>query len=180
MPTRRRCWLLRFNLEEAPSANFGFAVGDDLDETIKRARLQNTAPPSADLSDTSSPLAAVRDIIAWNTIFDPVNRRPYTAFSRNWTTAKFGGFGVWLNDVLFNALLSSTLDADLMRDNLLAVLAGATPQGNLPCLLTGNDAWIDRSQPPIAAFILAQHVLRWPDAGLVARVLPALLRNWEW
>lgn len=171
---------LRFNLEEAPRASFGFAVGDDLDETLDRARQQacaNVPPPSF---DDASPLSAVRDVMAWNTIFDPVNHRPYTALSRNWNTSKFGGFGVWLNDVLFSAMLGSTLSADMGRDNFLAVLAGATPQGNLPCLLTGNDAWIDRSQPPIAAFVLAQHILRWPDSGFVARALPVLLRNWEW
>lgn len=174
---------LRFNLEEAPAASFGFAVGDDLDETLDRARQQacfDVPDTSSDEIYDTSPLSAVRDVMAWNTIFDPVNHRPYTALSRNWTTAKFGGFGVWLNDVLFNAMLGSTVSADLGRDNLLAVLAGATPQGNLPCLLTGNDAWIDRSQPPIAGFILAQHVLRWPDSGLVTRALPALLRNWDW
>ncbi|WP_158234138.1 MGH1-like glycoside hydrolase domain-containing protein [Oceaniglobus indicus] len=172
---------LRFNLEEAASARFGFAVGDDLDETLARARQPDRpATLPGQTGAGAGALDAVRDVIGWNTLFDPVNRRPYTGLSRNWTTAKFGGFGVWLNDVLFNALLASTLEPEVARDNLLAVIAGATPQGNLPCLLTGNDAWIDRSQPPIAAFVLAMHVARWPDPALVARVLPVLLRGWDW
>ena len=29
-----------------------------------------------------------------------------------------------------------------------------TPEGNLPCLITGRDQWIDRSQPPVCSFIL--------------------------
>ena len=43
-------------------------------------------------------LDAVRDVIGWNTVWDPINRRPYTSLSRNWVSQKFGGFGVWLDD----------------------------------------------------------------------------------
>lgn len=176
---------LRFNLEEAPSARFAFAVGDDLADTVARAHAALTIEP--DLSALprqtgagEDAIDAVRDIMAWNTLFDPVNTRRYTALSRNWTTAKFGGFGVWLNDVLFSAALCATVDAESARDNLLAVLAGATPQGNLPCLLTGNDAWIDRSQPPIGAYVLMMLHLRWPDRALLSRVVPVLLRAYDW
>ena len=176
---------LRFNLEEAPSARFGFAVGDDLSDALARARdaLATEPDPAALPCQTGGgegALDAVRDIMAWNTLFDPVNGRRYTALSRNWTSAKFGGFGVWLNDVLLSAALCATVDADSARDNLLAVLAGATPQGNLPCLLTGNDAWIDRSQPPIAAYVLMMLHLRSPDPALLDRVVPALLRAYDW
>lgn len=206
---------LRFNLEEASSANFGFAIGDDLIETLKRAKLtmgydphapdvpliqsnKAEAPPAVSLSSELSlqnmvsvllpsqtvssegALDAVNDIVAWNTVFDKVNHRPYTALSRNWTTQKFGGFGVWLNDILLSALLCNMVDAQSARDNLCAVTAGTTPQGNLPCLLTGNDAWIDRSQPPIAAYVTMLCHLRNPDKPLLERVVPLLQRAYTW
>ena len=125
-------------------------------------------------------LDAIRDVIGWNTVYDPVNRRPYTALSRNWSSAKFGGFGVWLDDILYHALLAGILDLDLAEENLRAVFAGRTEAGNLPCLLTGRDAWVDRSQPPIGAFVVWVLYLRWGERRLLADAWDALLANHEW
>ena len=44
----------------------------------------------------STPLDALRDLVGWNTVYDPINKRPYMSLSRNWVAQKFGGFGVWL------------------------------------------------------------------------------------
>ena len=125
-------------------------------------------------------LDAIRDVIGWNTVYDPVNRRPYTTLSRNWSSAKFGGFGVWLDDVLYHALLAGVLDLELAEENLRAVFAGRTEAGNLPCLLTGRDAWVDRSQPPIGAFVLWLLYLRWGERRLLADAWETLLANHEW
>ena len=125
-------------------------------------------------------LDAIRDVIGWNTVYDPVNRRPYTALSRNWSSAKFGGFGVWLDDVLYHALLAGILDLTLAEENLHAVFAGRTEAGNLPCLLTGRDAWVDRSQPPIGAFVVWLLYRRWGERRLLDNAWEALLGNHEW
>ena len=125
-------------------------------------------------------LDAIRDVIGWNTVHDPVNRRPYTALSRNWSSAKFGGFGVWLDDVLYHALLAGTLDLTLAEENLHAVFAGCTEAGNLPCLLTGRDAWVDRSQPPIGAFVVWLLYRRWGERRLLDNAWEILLGNHEW
>ena len=125
-------------------------------------------------------LDAIRDVIGWNTVYDPVNRRPYTALSRNWSSAKFGGFGVWLDDVLYHALLAGTLDLTLAEENLQAVFAGRTEAGNLPCLLTGRDAWVDRSQPPIGAFVVWLLYRRWGERRLLENAWEVLLDNHEW
>ena len=125
-------------------------------------------------------LDAIRDVVGWNTVHDPVNRRPYTALSRNWSSAKFGGFGVWLDDVLYHALLAGTLDLTLAEENLHAVFAGRTEAGNLPCLLTGRDAWVDRSQPPIGAFVVWLLYRRWGERRLLDNAWEVLLGNHEW
>ena len=125
-------------------------------------------------------LDAIRDVIGWNTVYDPVNRRPYTALSRNWSSAKFGGFGVWLDDVLYHALLAGILDLELAEENLRAVFAGRTEAGNLPCLLTGRDAWVDRSQPPIGTFVLWLLYRRWGERRLLEDAWETLLANHEW
>ena len=125
-------------------------------------------------------LDAIRDVIGWNTVYDPVNRRPYTALSRNWSSAKFGGFGVWLDDILYHAHLAGILDLELAEENLRAVFAGRTEAGNLPCLLTGRDAWVDRSQPPIGAFVLWLLYRRWGERRLLADAWETLLANHDW
>ena len=137
-------------------------------------------PPSLHTGRYGGALDAIRDVVGWNTVYDHVNRRPYTALSRNWSSAKFGGFGVWLDDVLYHALLAGILNLELAEENLRAVFAGRTEAGNLPCLLTGRDAWVDRSQPPIGGFVLWLLYRRWGERRLLADAWEALLANHEW
>lgn len=87
---------------------------------------------------------------------------------------------MWLDDVLYHALMAGLFDLDLARDNLEAVLAHATEAGNLPCLVTGRDAWIDRSQPPIGAFVVWMLYLRWQDERRLQACFDPLLANHEW
>jgi len=138
------------------------------------------APHKAAGSEPQAALEAVHDVMAWNHVYDAVNARPYTALSRFWNTRKFGGFGVWLDDVLYNALLWGHFESERALDNLEAVFAWQTEAGNFPCLVTGNDAWLDRSQPPIAAFVVWSLYLRSGRRELLARAFPALLRNHDW
>ena len=182
---------LRYNLEEMPAHRLAVGVAPDADAALARARAAldrsaaseagaPAAPPPLHTGRYDGALDAVRDVIGWNTVYDPVNRRPYTALSRNWSSAKFGGFGVWLDDVLYHALLAGILDRELAEENLRAVFAGRTEAGNLPCLLTGRDAWADRSQPPVGAFVLWLLYLRWGDRKLLEDAWETLLANHEW
>jgi putative isomerase len=131
-------------------------------------------------SEEDPRLAAVRDVIAWNTVWDPVNERAYTALSRNWGAQKFGGWGVWLDDLFFHALMASAIDAQIARDNLEAALSNATPYGNLACLITGRDAWVDRSQPPIGSYVAVMLHLRLGDENLLRRAYAVLVANHGW
>jgi putative isomerase len=137
------------------------------------------ARTSADV-DEDPRLAAVRDVVAWNTVWDPVNRRAYTALSRNWGAQKFGGWGVWLDDLFFHALMASAIDPEIARENLEAALSNATPYGNLACLITGRDAWVDRSQPPIGSYVAVMLHLRLGDENLLRRAYPVLAANHGW
>jgi putative isomerase len=173
-----------------PVFRFAAAVANDAEQARQRCRtvlgLDGAAPPPplppapAQRGLHDGALDAVRDVVGWNTVWDPVNRRPYTSLSRNWVAQKFGGWGVWLNDVLYHALLAGVIDPALARENLAAVMAGATAQGNFPCLLTGRDSWVDRSQPPIGAFIVWLLYLRTGARELLELSYPALLANHDW
>ncbi len=182
---RGRVAALRYHLEEMPRFSFTATVADQKQIAANRAQdvLSSAAiapQRPAHSGRYAGALDAVRDVIGWNTVWDDVNRRPYTSLSRNWVAQKFGGWGVWLNDVLYHALMAGLFDAEIARENLAAVFAGATPYGNLPCLLTGRDAWVDRSQPPIGAFVVWTLYLRTRDRRILDDAYAALANNHDW
>ncbi|WMS43563.1 trehalase family glycosidase [Acuticoccus sp. MNP-M23] len=167
---------LRFNLEEAPAMALSIAPG-----TPKRPPLPAVALPLAGAStEANGPLDAVHDVMAWNHVWDSVNDRPYTVLTRYWNTRKFGGFGVWLNDIVFNAMMWSPFDLARARENLAAVFAWQTEAGNFPCLITGNDAWLDRSQPPIVSYAVWTIAARHGDTALLEWAYDGLVRNHDW
>jgi len=176
---------LRCNLEMHRENRFAAAVADRADLAIARARaLLATSPQAPELptqaGEFAGALDAVRDVVGWNTVWDPVNRRPYICLSRNWNAAKFGGFGVWLDDQIYAAAMAACFDAETARETLAAALDGATPEGNLTCVTTANDAWVDRSQIPVAAFLTWSIAERCGARSLLQLAWPALLRNHDW
>lgn len=158
---------LRFNLDEMPefsfNANFGLSA--------------ETTPPAP---PTQGPLAAIRDIMGWNSSWDPVNQRPYTSCTRNWDAGKFGGFGVWLTDTAVNAMLLSTFDAEMAQENFATLRAHQTEAGNFPCLITGHDAWPDRSQPPLVSLTVWLTYQRDRDKHWLEDNYEALAQNHAW
>jgi putative isomerase len=181
---RGRFAVLRYHLEEMPSFAFAVSVGEAKDQAASRASAALSAParsvPEIQGGAHARALDAVRDVIGWNTVWDPINRRPYTSLSRNWVSQKFGGFGVWLDDIFYHALMAGLFDAEVARENLRAIYAGATAAGNLPCLVTGRDSWIDRTQPPIGSLICWMLHKRLGSRDLLQEAWPVLLANHDW
>jgi putative isomerase len=169
---------LRFNLEEMPSNDIAIAHGGSHAEACDRARVALQAPPMPKPADDD--LSAARDILAWNTVWDTRNSRPYTACSRNWDLEKFGGFGVWLTDSAISALIHSSFDEEQAWENIAALLDAQTPEGNFPCLVTGNDNWRDRSQPPLVSLIIWLIYVRTGNIKLLELAYDPLKRNHAW
>lgn len=171
--------VLRFNLEEMPGNRFAIAVADASEDADRRAlaALDAELPPSPPPDGRS---AAVRDIMAWNTVWDPVNLRPYTTCSRSWDLGKFGGYGIWLTDTGINALLHASFGDDQAWENLEALASAQTEAGNFPCLVTGNDAWMDRSQPPLISLVVWLIYRRTLSRPLLERFYEPLVRNHRW
>ncbi len=175
---------LRFNLEMTRSGRFALAVADSANLAVSRARAALKEPAAPDIQLQTGAFAgaldAVRDVVGWNTVWDDVNRRSYTSISRNWNLAKFGGFGVWLTDQQYAALLAGLFDKELARENIAVALANATPQGNLACLLTAKDAWVDRTQLPVGSFLVWLQHLRTGDRAVLDLSYDTLARNHRW
>jgi putative isomerase len=177
--------VLRYNLDEMPAFDFAISIADAADQAALRATAALTAPAPGALAVQQTgvhagALDAIRDLVGWNTVWDAINQRPYTSLSRIWVAQKFGGFGVWLTDIFYHAMMSGCFDTALVRENLRAVLAAAQPAGNLPCLVTGRDAWIDRSQPPVCSFVFWMMAERAGAPDLIELAYPKLLANHDW
>ena len=173
---------LRFNLEMMRKGAYAAAVADSADLAISKARANLAEHTTAQIPDAQTglfdgSLDAVRDVVAWNTIWDDTNARPYTAVTRIWNLGKFA---VWYNDQLFAALLAGVFDADLARENMATAMASATPQGNIACIVTSNDAWVDRSQHPNGALVAWQLYQRTGERSMLAANYDALSRNQRW
>ncbi|MBH0239212.1 MGH1-like glycoside hydrolase domain-containing protein [Methylobrevis albus] len=172
----------RFNLEMMRDNRFAAAVADDRDLAVAKAKAALSA------SDLSVPLPgqrgrfdgcldAVRDVMAWNTVWDGVNNRAYTAVSRIWNLGKFA---VWFNDTTYAAMMGGVIDGALAADNLATAMASATPQGNFACIVTSNDAWVDRTQAPNGALMVWLMYLRSRDRSLLDAAYGPLARNQRW
>lgn len=174
---------LRFNLEQTPNLRLSVAPAPPRSEKsitdggTQRDSARTSAAPREGTPQAA--LQAVYDVVSWNHAFDEINGRDYTVLSRNWNRQKFGGFGVWLNDILFNGLMWSLFDADRAQRNIDEATLRQTEHGNFPCLVTGNDAWLDRSQIPAAAFC-AWCVNSRSGDGFLEGIFPRLQKNNEW
>ncbi|MBC8129548.1 MAG: glycoside hydrolase family 37, partial [Rhizobiaceae bacterium] len=171
----------RFNLEMMPDCAFAAGVADDPKRAVAKARTALAAgPQEVELLHSglnAGALDAVRDVMGWNTLYDTANRRRTTSISRIWN---LGDFAVWFNDQTYTALMTQLFDPALGRENLAVALASETPQGNVACLLTSRDAWVDRSQPPNGALVAFTMYLRSRDRSLLDLAFGPLARNHRW
>ncbi|MGO7990471.1 MGH1-like glycoside hydrolase domain-containing protein [Rhizobium leguminosarum] len=173
---------LRFNLEMMRQGAYAAGVADSAELAIAKAQACLAADAPAAIADAQTgvfegALDAMRDVVAWNTIWDETNARSYTAVTRIWNLGKFA---VWFNDQIFAALLAGVFDADLARENMATAMAGATPQGNIACIVTSNDAWVDRSQLPFGALVVWQLYQRTGERSMIQASYEALVRNRRW
>jgi putative isomerase len=158
------------------------AARDRLQRALTDAELERDAdrpvPPTADGGENR---AAVRDVLGWNTIWDPASRQVYTAATRAWIARKFGGFGVWQIDGFLHSILAAHLGAGrLAWDNVAAVLAGRTERGNLTALRAATTDWQDRSHPPVGAQACWSVQAMTPDDGAAAATARVLAGAFDW
>jgi putative isomerase len=173
---------LRFELEMARDGAFAAAVADSRALAVQRAKAALAAPAAEPALPRQTgrfdgALDAVRDVMAWNTLRDTDNGRNFTATSRMWD---LGGFAVWFNDQTYAALMTGVFDRAAGYGNMAAAMASATPQGNVACLLSGTDQWVDRSQAPNGAFMAWTMYLRSRERSLLDLVYEPLARNQRW
>lgn len=187
--------VLRFNGEETPRVWFCVAAGASEESAAARARdglaggiealdvarrRLAEARPTIVGGPFASALDAVGDVVAWNTVWDRYNHRPYTTLTRQWTPVKFGGWITWMNDLAYHAFLAAHVDREAADQNMRTVLSMATPEGNLACLLSEHDEWVDRTQPPVVSYLLWLIYLRTGSMALLELAYDTLVANHRW
>ena len=176
----------RFNAV-TPKVALAAAAGTDAATAAARVGSLAAAAPRvlaerAAVARERSRAAAIRDVVAWNTVWDPVNARAYTAATRAWVNGKFGGWIVWQLDAFFNVLLATRAgDPDTARANLHAALAMLVAgQGNLAAVRSGRTHWVDRSHPPIGALAAWSLYQATGDRSVLEHAYPVLARAHRW
>jgi putative isomerase len=190
-PERGRFAVFRISATD-PVTVFAAAAGPDASAAQDRLRQLLAADgPVRDAGRLAAPTgpaaggdqnrAAIRDVLGWNTVWDPAGRRVYTAATRAWIARKFGGFGVWQIDGFLHSILAAHLGAGrLAWDNVAAVLAGRTPRGNLTALRAATTNWADRSHPPVGAHACWSVQAMTPDDDAAARAAEVLAGAFDW
>lgn len=172
---------LRFNLEMMRAARFAAGVGDSIAVAVGKARAALAQAPQEmaplQTGRNAGALDAIRDVLAWNTVWDGANNRVYSPVSRIWN---LGTYAVWYNDTTYNAMMAGLFDPALSRDNMACAMASATPQGNFACILTSHDQWVDRTQAPNGALMAWMMWQRGGDSSLLELAFPALAANQRW
>lgn len=183
-----------FNLEETPVIDFSVAVTNHPLTAADKAK-EALELDEEDLSEIkeclqealgmegrfSSCAEALRDVMAWNAIADQHNGIVFTSLTRFWIDKKFGGWFRWLDDVFYHALIATwSGDWQMGENNLKAAMDNVVPGGNLACLMSAFTEWVDRSQPPVFAFIVWKYYELTHDRNMLMRVFDTLYEAHKW
>jgi putative isomerase len=187
-PERGRFAVFRISATD-PVTVFAAAAGPDApaaQDRLHRAlagaeRERDAGRPVSAAADGGENRVAIRDVLGWNTVWDPASRQVYTAATRAWIARKFGGFGVWQIDGFLHSILAAHIgESRLAWDNVAAVLAGRTPRGNLTALRAATTYWEDRSHPPVGAQACWSVQAMTPDDDAAARAAQVLAGAFDW
>ncbi len=122
---------------------------------------------------------AMATVLAWNTIYDPVNGRVLSPVSRAWSVPA-GGWVLFEWDTYFAAYMLSLDCKELAYANAIAVTGEITDRGFVPNYSQPGVKSLDRSQPPIGAFVIKEIYRRYRDAWFLEAVFDELLRWNRW
>jgi hypothetical protein len=142
---------------------------------------------------------AIQTVLAWDTIYDPLNDRVVSPVSRIWNLGwEEGNVGEQSNagearqylglvlfgwDTYFAALMASLGDKELAYANIVEVTKQRTAPGFVPQWYRSLGAGIrteDRSDPPIGSIVVREVFRRHGDRWLLAEVFDDLLAWNRW
>ncbi len=135
---------------------------------------------AAAFGENAEAYAAMRSCLAWNTIYDPKNKRIITPVSRHWSEGN-GGYVLFEWDTYFAALMSGLICKELAYLNAFAITNEMTPDGFVPnfAVASGGKSR-DRSQPPVGSLVALRLWERFHDTWFVKEIFGSLYRWNSW
>lgn len=120
---------------------------------------------------------AMQTVLAWNTIYEPMNDRVITPVSRSWSD---GGFVLFEWDTYFACYMLSLDNKDLAYANLIAITKEVTPEGFVPNFTNAAGKSADRSQPPVGSTIIREIYRHYKEKWILEELFPDLLSWNRW
>ncbi len=122
---------------------------------------------------------AMQTVLAWNTIYDPGNDRVISPVSRTWS-APSGGWVLFEWDTYFAAYMLSLDCKELAYANAIAITNEITEKGFVPNNSQPGIKSLDRSQPPVGAFVVKEIYKKYKEKWFLNEVFDKLLRWNRW
>ncbi len=180
---------------DGPPLHFVATIGWDKDSLVKQASAL-LAPGRIDaiLKEKSTASAAVRPTVwglfsgapeaignsmFWDTLYSPQLDLVFPSISRHWAE----GWGNWVVgewDCFFDSLLTSLEDEAQTAAGIRAILSSQMPTGLVPNMASGNGITPDRSEPPVASYVVWKIYQRRQDRALLEWAYPRLKKYHEW
>ncbi len=122
---------------------------------------------------------AIGNSMFWNTLYAPSLDLVFPSISRAWAH-NWGGWTVGEWDCFFDALLTSMEGEAQTSAGIRAILSAQTDTGLVPNMTSGNGISPDRSEPPVASYVVWKVFERRQDRDLLEWAYPRLKRYHEW
>ncbi len=151
---------------------------EDIEKRLKQAKAEL---PDSKLMYPEAPeiYEALQRVLAWNTIYDPINNRVITPVSRNWA-APSGGWVLFCWDTYFAAYMLSLDSKDLAYANAIAITKEITERGFIPNNSQPGHKSEDRSQPPVGSLVAREIYRKYRDRWFLQEVFDELLSWNRW
>lgn len=121
---------------------------------------------------------AIGNSMFWNTLYAPQYDLVFPSISRHWAHA-WGNWVVGEWDCFFDSLLTSLEDEAQTASGIRAILSSQTADGVVPNMASGSGISPDRSEPPVAAYVVWKVYQRREDRELLAWAYPRLKKYHE-
>ena len=151
---------------------------EKIEEVIKQAR---TKFPDGKLLCPESPelYDAMHAVLAWNTIYDPMNNRVITPVSRIWSE-QAGGWVLFCWDTYLAAYMLSLDSRELAYANAIAITKEITEKGFIPNNSQPGHKSEDRSQPPVGSLVVKEIYRKYREKWFLEEVFEELLSWNRW
>lgn len=162
-------------------------TGDDISleeaESLMKARKEEFVNEGkAKWGDKYESYHAMQSILAWDTVYDPMDGIVVTPVSRNWNMSNstvsdiMGAYVLFDWDTYFASEMFSVDNRELAYCNAIEITMAADKCGFVPNFTTSNSCSVDRSQPPVGSRAVWTIYERYHDRWFLELLYPRLLR----